>query len=116
MNAVSHAGAPTRTATVLVAPTAFLNAEVLAWRSARVAFRSPALTFSVPTFQLPNLHTWQGPGGIGAALERRAGMAEMCVSHPNGWLVPWFPQGLIRVPKMGAPLTHPLPREAPGIG
>lgn len=65
MNAVNHAGAPTRTAAVFIAPTAFLNAEVLAWRSARVASRSPALTFSVPTFHLPKLHIWRGPGGIG---------------------------------------------------
>ena len=49
-------------------------------------------------------------GGIGAALERRAGMAEMCVSRPNGWLVPWFagslvPSGSHQSPQNGGPLS-----------
>lgn len=66
-----------------------------------------------PDFPPPkpaNLPVAGGAGGIGAALEWRAGMAEMCVSRPNGWLVPWF-AGSLRVssesPKWGPlSLTH----------
>lgn len=115
MNAVNHAGAPTCTAAVFIAPTAFLNAEVLAWRSARVASRSPALTFSVPTFHLPNLHIWRGPGGIG----RRWSGAQAWLKCAS--LIPmagWF-AGSLRVsseaPKWGPALTHPLLAKRPGL-
>lgn len=91
-------------------PPLSLNAEVLAWRSARVDFRSPALTFSVPPFHLPNLHTfqWQGPR---AGLGRRSGGAQAWLKCAS--LVPmagWF-AGSLRVssesPKWGPlSLTH----------
>lgn len=104
-------GAPTCATTVFIAPPLSLNAQVLAWRSARIAFGSSALTLSVPTSRLSKPP--QGPEW--AAFEQHAacaGMAEMCVSHLNGWLAS---SGSHQSPKMGGPITHPLLTKRPGL-
>lgn len=102
---IMNAGVPTYATTVFRC-TAIPNAQVLAWRSARAAFRSPALTFCVPTFHLSSLHSWQGRGPA------RSMAAWLNVHLSSQWLV--GPLRVSSVPKMGA-LTHPLLPKRPGL-
>lgn len=105
MYAVNHAGAPARTS-FSFHRTAVLDAAS-AWRSARVAFRSSALTFNVPNFQIPaSTAGWAEQSGQGGSRRRSSSPQHGC----NGTLSSQWLGGSLRVssiPKRVAPsLTH----------